>query len=82
MTPDVDWFALSPILSLLAASGIALLGAVLVPRALRKLVGATATALGFAGGVVFAALVYAASEDGEAIIEGIFARDRFAALAQ
>jgi len=82
VTPDVDWFALSPILSLLAASGIALLGAVLVPRALRKLVGATATALGFAGGVVFAALVYAASEDGEAIIEGTFARDRFAALAQ
>jgi len=32
-TPHVDWFALAPTLSLLGASGIALLGAVLVPRA-------------------------------------------------
>ena len=31
-TPSVDWFALSPELAMLAAAGVALLGAVLLPR--------------------------------------------------
>ena len=30
--PVVDWFSLAPALALLGASGVALLGAVLVPR--------------------------------------------------
>ena len=35
-TPHIDWLALTPILILLGASGLALLGAVLVPRWLRR----------------------------------------------
>ena len=35
-TPTVDWLALSPTLALLGASGVALLGSVLVPSWLRR----------------------------------------------
>ena len=39
-TPSVDWLALSPTLALLAASGVALLAAVLVPPWMRRTVAA------------------------------------------
>ena len=41
--PVVDWFALSPSLALLAAAGLALLGAVLVPRAAVRIFSACRT---------------------------------------
>jgi len=80
-TPSVDWFALSPILALLAAAGIALLGAVLVPAGWRKPLAALATASGYATAFVFSALVYARSEDASLVVADSFARDRFATLA-
>ena len=56
-TPSVDWFALSPELAMLAAAGVALLGAVLLPRLWIRPIAASACALGFAGGFVAAALL-------------------------
>ena len=63
-TPDIDWVGLSPILSLLAASGLALLGSVLVPQGARKAVAAGLTALGFVAAIVLGALVYADRDEG------------------
>ena len=80
--PAVDWFAISPVLALLAAAGVALLGAVLVPPRARAPLAAVACALGFAGALVAAALVYAWSADGEGVIADAVRRDRFGALAQ
>src|SRR5207244_9665138 len=44
--PPVDWFALSPVLALLAASGVCLLGAVSVPAGARRPFSAWICALG------------------------------------
>ncbi len=81
-TPHVDWFALTPVLALLGAAGVALLGAVLVPRGVRKPFSALVCAGGFATAIVFAALVYARSAEGQGVIADSLLRDRFAALAQ
>lgn len=81
-TPDIDWVGLSPILSLLAASGLALLGSVLVPQGARKAVAAGLTALGFVAAIVLGALVYADRDEGATTIVGAFAVDRWAFLAQ
>ncbi len=81
-TPAVDWFALSPVLALLAASGIALLSAVLVPARVRRPFAAAVCAAGFAGALVAAALVYGYTLHGHGAIADAIRRDRFAALAQ
>ena len=81
-TPHVDWFALSTILALLAASGIALLGAVLVPRTFRRRFGAVVSGLGFTGGIVASIWLYVDSADGHAVVSGAFYRDRWTALGQ
>jgi NADH-quinone oxidoreductase subunit N len=81
-TPPVDWFALSPELVLLAASGLALMAAVLLPRAYRRDFGAVMGALGFAGAFVFAVLLYIHSPDAHGVIGDAIRRDRFGALAQ
>jgi NADH-quinone oxidoreductase subunit N len=81
-TPHVDWFALSPELALLTAAGLALLGAVLIPRAHRRDFGALAASLGFASAFVFAVLVYIHSPDGHGVIGDAIRRDRLGALAQ
>ena len=80
--PSVDWLALSPILALLAASGIALLGAVIVPASWRRPLAALAAAAGFVAGGVLAAIVYADADTARTVVEGAYARDRWAALAQ
>jgi NADH-quinone oxidoreductase subunit N len=80
-TPHVDWFAISPSLALLAAAGVAMLGAVIVPRRWVRGFGAVVAALGFAGAGVAAGLLYAWSENAEAVVEGAAVRDRFGALA-
>ena len=80
-TPAVDWFALSPTLALLAASGVALLGAVLVPRAWRKPLAAFAALAGFATAAVFAALVFEDNPVARLVIADAMWRDRFSALA-
>jgi NADH-quinone oxidoreductase subunit N len=81
-TPDVDWFALSPVLAMLAASGLALLGAVLVPSPARRAFAAIVVALGFVAAFVLAALLFAESESPRTVIAEAVARDRFAAYAQ
>jgi NADH-quinone oxidoreductase subunit N len=82
MTPQVDWFALSPALALLAGGGVALLSAVLVPRWLRAPLAAFATACGFAGAFVAAALLYWKSPEAQTLLAESMRRDRFGSLAQ
>ena len=55
-TPKVDWLALAPTLSLLAASGVALLGSVLTPSWMRRWFTALVTFAGFITAGVFAAV--------------------------
>jgi NADH-quinone oxidoreductase subunit N len=81
-TPSVDWFALSPELAMLGAAGVALLGAVLVPRSWNKPLAVVACALGFAGGFVAAALLYWKSPEAQGVVADAVRRDRFGALAQ
>jgi NADH-quinone oxidoreductase subunit N len=80
-TPTVDWLALSPALALLAASGIALLGAVLVPAWMRRGLSVFAAFAGFVTAGVFAAILFDRSPDGEALIAESFTRDRLGAFA-
>jgi hypothetical protein len=79
--PPVDWFALSPVLALLGASGIALLAAVLVPQRARKAFAAIVTAAGYLGALVAAVWIYVDSKHGHPVIADALYRDRWAALA-
>jgi NADH-quinone oxidoreductase subunit N len=81
-TPSVDWFALSPELAMLAAAGVALLSAVLVPRLWIRPIAASACALGFAGGFVAAALLFRETGAPSLEVADAISRDRLAALAQ
>jgi NADH-quinone oxidoreductase subunit N len=81
-TPTVDWLALSPVLALLGASGVALLGAVLVPRWMRRALGAVAVFAGFVTAGVLAGFVYDRTPEAQTIIAESMTRDRFAAMAQ
>ncbi len=81
-TPNVDWFALSPELALLAASAIALLVAVLAPRRWRRPVAASVCAVGFAGAAVAAAILFGYSDDPSGIVADAASRDQLGALAQ
>ena len=80
-TPKVDWLALSPTLALLGASGVALLGSVLVPWWGRRAFTAFAAFAGFATAGVFAAIVFDRSAEGRTLIAESFTRDRLGALA-
>jgi NADH-quinone oxidoreductase subunit N len=81
-TPSVDWFALAPELAMLAAAGVALLGAVLVPRHWIRAIAASVCALGFAGGFVAAALLFYETGTPSLEVADAISRDRLAALAQ
>jgi NADH-quinone oxidoreductase subunit N len=81
-TPHVDWFSISTLLVLLGASFLALLGAVLVPRAARRAVAAAIAGLGFAGGLVTSIWLYVDSAGGHRVIGDAFYRDRWTALGQ
>jgi NADH-quinone oxidoreductase subunit N len=80
--PHVEWFALAPELILLGASALALMGAVLLPRASRRDFGALVAALGFAGAFAYAVVIYVHSPDAHGVIADAVRRDRFGALAQ
>jgi NADH-quinone oxidoreductase subunit N len=82
MTPKVDWFALAPSLALLAGGGVALLSAVLVPQWIRAPLAAFASACGFAGAFVAAALLYWKSPEAQTLLAESMRRDRFGAFAQ
>jgi NADH-quinone oxidoreductase subunit N len=79
--PNVDWFALAPINSVLIASALALLCAVLVPQRARKPVAATLCALGYAAAFGFAIALYVESADGHGVVSDAFRRDRLAQFA-
>ena len=81
-TPHVDWFAISTVLVLVGTSFVALLGAVLVPRAIRRPFSAVVSCLGFAGGLLTSIWLYVASAQGHSVVSGAFERDRWTALAQ
>ena len=81
-TPVVDWFALSPSLALLAAAGLALLGAVLVPRVAVHAFSAIVCGLGFVGAGVAAGLLYWKSPEATYEVADTIVRDRYGALAQ
>jgi NADH-quinone oxidoreductase subunit N len=80
-TPTVDWLALAPTLALLGASGVALLGSVLVPRWLARGLAAFVTLAGFVTAGVFAAVLFDESARPQALIDESFTRDRLGALA-
>jgi NADH-quinone oxidoreductase subunit N len=79
--PQVDWFALAPINALLGASALALLCAVLVPRAWRKPATAILCTLGYAVAFGFSIALYAKSADGHGVVADAFRRDRLAQFA-
>ena len=81
-TPHIDWFGLSPVLALVCAYFIALLCAVLVPRAARRLAAAGIAIAGFTAGLVLAIWLYVDSANGHTIVAGAFYRDRWTALGQ
>jgi NADH-quinone oxidoreductase subunit N len=79
-TPSVDWLALSPELSLLAAAGICLLAAVLVPGWARRGTAAFVALAGFVTAGIFAGVVYDRSASATLEVGNAIARDRLGAL--
>ncbi len=80
-TPQVDWFALSPTLALLAASGVALLGSVLVPRWLSRALAAFVAFGGFVTAGVLAIVLFDQSPESQELLVDSMTRDRLGALA-
>jgi NADH-quinone oxidoreductase subunit N len=80
-TPKVDWLALSPTLALLGAASIALLGAVIVPRAAVRWFSLAVSLAGFATSAVLSAVVFDRSSEGTSLIAESMTRDRFGAAA-
>jgi NADH-quinone oxidoreductase subunit N len=79
-TPQIDWFALAPTLALLTAGALNLILAVLWPRSWKRPTTAVVCALGFAGAIVAAALLFSHSADGHGVIADVIQRDRLGAL--
>jgi NADH-quinone oxidoreductase subunit N len=80
--PHVDWFALAPSLSLLAAAGLLLMAAVMVPPRSRRAVGAFLAFAGFAAAGIWAGFLDARSPGAAAVVHDTMWRDRWSALAQ
>ena len=81
-TPPIDWFGLSPVLTLIGTAFAALLCAVLVPRAVRRLAVAGIGIAGFTAGIVLAVWLYVDSANGHTIAAGAYYRDRWTSLGQ
>ncbi len=79
-TPPVDWFAMSPALTLLGASGVCLLVAVLTPARWRRRISAWVVGGAFVGAFIFAAFLYDRSPHPEEVIANAIVRDRLGAL--
>ncbi len=80
-TPPIDWFALAAPLALLAAGGVNLLAAVIVPRGDRRVVSAYVAVIGYASAFLAAALLFDRSASGHGVIADAIQRDRLGALA-
>jgi len=81
-TPYIDWFGLSPVLTLIGTAFAALLCAVLVPRAVRRIAAASISAIGFTAGIILAVWLYVDSASGHTIAAGAYYRDRWTSLGQ
>jgi NADH-quinone oxidoreductase subunit N len=81
-TTHIDWFGLGTVFALIGASFLALLCAVLVPRAIRRVAAASISAAGFVAGIVLSVWLYVDSTHGHTIVSGAFYRDRWTALGQ
>ena len=81
-TPQVDWLSLSPSLALLAAAGVALLGAVLVPAWMRKSLTAAVVFTGFVVAAILACVVFDDTPKPEALLSDSMVRDQLAAYTQ
>ncbi|MFL5937142.1 MAG: NADH-quinone oxidoreductase subunit N [Gaiellaceae bacterium] len=79
-TPHVDWLALSPELSLLAAAGVCLLAAVLLPGWARRGTAAFVALAGFVTAGVFAGVVYDRGASATLEVGSAIARDRLGAF--
>ncbi len=79
-TPPIDWFALAPTLALLTAGALNLILAVLWPKSWKRPTTAVVCALGFAGAIVAAALLFSHSANGHGVIADVIQRDRLGAL--
>ncbi len=80
-TPHVDWLALAPTIALLAAAGITLLGAVTVPRGVRRAFSAGVAGLGFVVSGAFSAVVFDRSATPAVLLSESMTRDRLGAFA-
>jgi NADH-quinone oxidoreductase subunit N len=80
-TPSVDWLALSPVLALLAASGLTLLGAVIVPQASERAFSVVVSLAGFGASAALSGVVFDRSADPTAVVVQSMTRDRLGALA-
>jgi NADH-quinone oxidoreductase subunit N len=80
--PTVDWLALSPAVALLAASGLCLLGAVLVPASGRRIFSAFVCGTGFIVAAILAGRVFHLSPEQTTLLSESMTRDRLAALTQ
>jgi NADH-quinone oxidoreductase subunit N len=81
-TPHVDWFSIATILALVGSSFVALLGAVLVPAALRRTFAVSVGVLGSLAGIALSVWLYVNSAHGHRVIANSFYRDRWTALSQ
>ena len=74
--PEVDWYALAPLVILLGGSCVCVLAAVLLPESWRLPAGALTAVGSFVGAGVTAAFLFADSATPESIVAGAAVRDR------
>jgi NADH-quinone oxidoreductase subunit N len=80
-TPEVDWYALAPLVVLLGGSCVCILAAVLLPGGWRLPAGALIAVGSFIGAGITAAFLFADSATPEGIVGGAAVRDRLGSLA-
>ncbi len=81
-TPHIDWFAFATIFALIGTAFLALLCAVLVPRAARRLAASGIAVAGFTAGLVLSIWLYVDTPNGHTVAVDAFYRDRWTALGQ
>ena len=81
-TPSIDWLALSPSLALLAAAGLCLLGAVLVPSLARRTFSAVVCAGGYIAAGILAGVAFDRSPQAQTLIADTMSRDQLAFYTQ
>src|SRR5262245_1681008 len=79
-TPPIDWFAMSPALTLLGASAVCLLVAVLTPTRWRRRISPCVVGGASVGAFIFAAFLYDRTPQPEVVIANAVVRDRLGAL--